>query len=370
MNKKLHIVSLDIPDPPDYGGVMDIYATAAALHARGVEVILHCFEYGNRQRMAEPGNICSEVHYYPRKKGFSFRLPYIVSSRKNEQLYRRLLEDDAPILMEGIHCSYPVLDKRFAGRKMAVRSFNIEYDYYEGLARHTRSAIRKWYYQAESRLLKRYEQRVAGKATVLTLSQADADTYRNVLGGTDTHFVPVLFHGIPDAQPGTGTYCLYHGNLSVEENEAIALWLAKDVFAGTGIPFVIAGKNPKEHLLKTVQPYDNITVKANLSESEMLRLVANAQLNVLPSLNSTGVKLKILYALYHGRFCMTNAAGKTGIHQDDLVAVAGDAASFKEWIAGHFHTPFTTEMAEERKQILNNTFSAGNRVETLMKYLW
>lgn len=370
MNKRLHIVSLDIPDPPDYGGVMDIYATAAALHARGVEVILHCFEYGNRKRMTEPGKICSEVHYYPRKKGFSFKMPYIVTSRKNEQLYQRLLEDDAPILMEGIHCSYPVFDKRFLGRKMVVRSFNIEYDYYEGLAKHTRSAFKKWYYQAESRLLKKYEQQIAQKATILTLSQADADFYTNKLGGTDTHFVPVLFHGTPDAKPGTGTYCLYHGNLSVEENEAVALWLAKEIFGGMSVPFVIAGKNPSDHLLKMVEPYPNITVKANLSEIEMHELVANAQLNVLPSINSTGVKLKILYALYHGRFCITNSAGKTGIHQSGLVAIADDPASFKQWISSRFHTNFSLEMAEERKRILDEQFSAENRVETLMKYLW
>lgn len=370
LNKRLHIVSMDIPGPPDYGGVMDIYATAAALHARGVEVILHCFEYGARKRIADPGKLCTAVYYYPRKKGFSFNLPYIVSSRVNEELYRRMLEDEAPILLEGIHCSYPVLDQRFSGRKIVVRSFNVEYDYYAGLAKHARSVLKKWYYQAESRMLKRYERRVAQKATILTLSEADAKIYTNELGGTDTHFVPVFFHDTPDAQPGTGNYCLYHGNLSVEENEVMALWLAREVFSGMNIPLVIAGKKPSGNLLKAVQSYPNITVKADLSETEMHELVANAQLNVLPSVNSTGVKLKILYALHHGRFCITNTAGKTGIHNHELIAVANDAASFKTWIGSHFQAVFTAEMAEQRKKILEENFSAEKRLEQFTKYLW
>ena len=44
----LHIVSFDIPYPANYGGVIVIFNQIKALHAAGVKVILHCFQYGAR----------------------------------------------------------------------------------------------------------------------------------------------------------------------------------------------------------------------------------------------------------------------------------------------------------------------------------
>ena len=49
-DKHLHIVSFDIPYPPNYGGVIDVYYKLKALHRKGVKIILHCFEYPGRAR--------------------------------------------------------------------------------------------------------------------------------------------------------------------------------------------------------------------------------------------------------------------------------------------------------------------------------
>ena len=46
MKNKLHIISLDIPFPANYGGVIDIFYKLKSLSNLGVEIILHCFEYG------------------------------------------------------------------------------------------------------------------------------------------------------------------------------------------------------------------------------------------------------------------------------------------------------------------------------------
>ena len=40
---KLNVVSFDIPYPPDYGGVIDIYYKIKALNSAGIKIHLHCF---------------------------------------------------------------------------------------------------------------------------------------------------------------------------------------------------------------------------------------------------------------------------------------------------------------------------------------
>ena len=64
--KTLHVIALNIPYPPNYGGVIDIYYKLLALHRLGVRLILHCYEY-ERPRAPELERICAEVHYYPRR---------------------------------------------------------------------------------------------------------------------------------------------------------------------------------------------------------------------------------------------------------------------------------------------------------------
>ncbi|MBK7268626.1 MAG: hypothetical protein IPI07_03635 [Flavobacteriales bacterium] len=106
--RHLHIVSFDVPAPPDYGGVIDVYYKVTALAELGVKVHLHCYSYG-RKPAAELEQFCESVHYYPRstsKHLLLSALPYVVVSRKSEELLDRLLQDDHPILFEGLHACH------------------------------------------------------------------------------------------------------------------------------------------------------------------------------------------------------------------------------------------------------------------------
>ena len=61
MNKHLHIVSFDVPYPPDYGGAIDVYYKLKALHEEGIKIYLHCFEYGRGESAASnwPNSVLS-----------------------------------------------------------------------------------------------------------------------------------------------------------------------------------------------------------------------------------------------------------------------------------------------------------------------
>src|SRR3954454_11367807 len=207
----------------------DLFYKLPALQQAGISIHLHCFTY-NRSPQKELEKYCASVHYYPRHtgiKGLSLTLPYIVSSRSNKALLQTLLQDEYPILMEGVHCTYPLLDKRFSKRKMFVRLHNVEYQYYYHLYKSTTAFFKKAYYLAESFLLKRYERRIASKAaTFWAVSYKDADIYREVFKCKTASYLPLF---LPPWQvvskPDKGTYCIYHGNLEVDENEDAATWL-------------------------------------------------------------------------------------------------------------------------------------------------
>lgn len=98
----LHIISFDIPYPPNYGGIIDVYYKLVALKRAGVKIHLHCYEYG-RKPAQELEQWCENVYYYPRSTGIwnsLYKRPYIVQSRRSKELINRLIQDEYPILLK------------------------------------------------------------------------------------------------------------------------------------------------------------------------------------------------------------------------------------------------------------------------------
>jgi hypothetical protein len=374
LDKHLHIISLDVPYPSDYGGVCDLFYKLPALQAQGVNIHLHCFDNG-RGEQPELNKYCSEVYYYKRNtghKGVSTKLPYIVCSRKNELLENNLLKDVFPILMEGVHCTSLVMDKRFANRKKFVRIHNVEYKYYAQLFHFANNLLRKVYYWRESRLLKRYEKQLVNNATAFwSVTQKDKFYYKNELGCTNIDYLPLFLPNWKiECKPGMGAFCLYHGKLTVDENEYAAKWLLTNIFNKTETPLVIAGKNPSPSLQKLVNSRKNTCIVANPSETQMQDLIAKAQVHVLPSFNSTGIKIKLLNALYNGRHCLVNSAMADGTGLGKLCNVANSKTAFREKVEQLYHQSFNDADIEARKAILSRSYNNEDSAKQLVKWIW
>ncbi len=373
MEKHLHIVSFDVPYPPNYGGVIPVFSLLQCLKEGGVLVHLHCFEYG-RGHQPELEKYCTEVKYYPRAKGlkgFSFQLPYIVSSRINKQLRENLLKDDHPILFEGIHCSRLALDPEFDKRRTAVRLHNVEFMYYQQMYKNSSGLFKRAYYFLESRLLKRYERKVARNLKLVALANEDRMVYQRRLGATQIIYLPMVVpYAEMRSQPGLGTFCLYHGNLAVGENEKAATWLAQKVFNDLPIPLTIAGKNPGEQLKRIIKDNSNVTLIENPSDEELRELIASAQINVLPSFNSTGIKLKLLNALFNGRHCVVNAAMACATQIVTLCHIADDEDEFKSLIRSLFTEPFSENEILTRKNVLLSVYDNATNTQSLLAWIY
>jgi len=368
----LHIVSFDVPYPPDYGGVIPVFSLLKSLKAAGVSVQLHCFEYGRGQQ-SFLDQYCDEVKYYKRTnglRGFSFRLPYIVSSRVNNELRQNLLKDEYPILFEGVHCSSLALDPAFRDRKSAVRIHNVEFAYYRQLYKTSRDFLKRTYYHFESNLLRKYETKLARSVKIVSLTSEDKLIYQRRLGATNVVYIPMV---IPYTEvksiTGLGSYCLYHGNLSVPENEKAATWLAEKVFNGLPFELVVAGKSPGPRLKETLGRFSNVRIVENPTENEMQELIASAQINVLPSFNTTGIKLKFLNALFNGRHCVVNAAMACATQIVSLCHLADDEKEFKVLIEKLYAEPFTEMEIERRKEILHIIYDNATNTRSLVQWI-
>ena len=368
--KHIHIVSFDIPCPVNYGGVIDVFFKVKALFERGFKIHMHCFEYG-REPSPRLEALCYSVDYYKRNMslGNAFsKYPYIVTSRISESLIQNLLKDDYPIILEGLHTCGVLLDPRMEGRKIFVRAHNVEHDYYQYLAETEKSFRKRLFLRMESRKLRKFEH-VLEKATgILAISNKDYEYFKKTY---DNVYLIPAYAGFDkvDVLEGQGDFVLYHGTLDISENYNAAEFLIKEVFKGTDIKLKIAGMNPPRHLVKLVANEPNVELIENPEDDDLQELVRNAQINILVTAQATGLKLKLLNALFNGRYCVVNDKMVEGLDINDLCYVANSAIEIKTVVSDLMTKPFVEEQVAIRKSRMDAFYNPSRATDKLVELL-
>ena len=366
----IHIVSFDIPCPVNYGGVIDVFFKLKALVERGFKVHFHCFEYG-REHSERLEALCVETKYYKRDmsfwKAFS-KIPYIVTSRMSDDLIQDLLKDDYPIILEGLHSCGVLLDKRMKGRKIFVRSHNVEHEYYQYLAETEKNLRKRQFLKMESRKLRRFESIMAEATGILAISNKDYEYFKERF---DNVYLIPAYAGFDkvDVLEGQGDFVLYHGKLDVSENYNAAEYLVKEVFKGSGIKLKIAGMNPPRYLVKLIENERNIELIENPEDDVLQDLIRNAQINILVTAQSTGLKLKLLNALFNGRYCVVNDKMVEGLDINDLCIVANTADEMKTVVSDLMTKPFVEEQVEIRKSRMDAFYNPSRATDKLVELL-
>lgn len=369
-DQHLHIISFNIPYPANYGGVIDVFYKAKELTEAGIKVHLHCFEYG-RKRSHELEQLFYSVNYYRRnisKKYLFKRYPYIIETRHSEKLLNNLLKDDYPILMEGIHTSILLQEKKLKNRIKLVRTHNIEHDYYRNLSKAETDPFKKYYFYTEAGKLKKFEKVLAKADHLVAISQKDYQYFSRKFERVS--YIPA-FHPYQkvESHTGKGKYVLYHGNLSVPENSNVVRFLLTEVFQDLHFPVIIAGLNPSHTLKRMVENHTHVKLIANPDDNQLKELINKAQVNISITGQATGMKLKLLNTLYNGRFCVVNNKMLNGNGLDSLCEIANDAPSIKKQIIKLMESEFTLEMKAERETALSKLYNNGNNVSRLIELI-
>lgn len=354
MSRSLHLISFDIPYPPVYGGIIDVFFKIKALSQQGVCIKLHCFQYGKAQQ-EELEKYCQTVHYYKRNSYFksliSTDIPFIAKSRGNEDLISKLKEDNDPILFDGLHTTYILQMADFSDRNMFMRAHNVEHKFYSGLAKSESNIFKKKFYKQESKKLQKYEWIVSKMKNIFSISPLEQDYFLSKYGEKSV-YVPA-FHDdeIHTTHNKKGDFILYHGNVMVSENVNAATFLI-DVYKNTEFQLVIASSYFNDVITKEILKYDNVSFHSLENSNDLYRLFENSHINVLPTFQNTGIKLKLLNTLYQGKFIIANdfMIDETGL--ESLCEKANTRLEFLEKTKKLYQKDFSKEIIDHRKEVL------------------
>lgn len=299
-------MAFDNPNPPDYGGAIDLFYKIEAFHSVGVKIDLHLFVYGNRIEYEPLDEFCENIFFYKRNMSVDSFLspkPFIVKSREQPKLLKNLAQNPSPILFEGIHCCAYLHRKELKNHFKIVRMHNIEHDYYKGLAKSSGPGLRKRFFHSEARKLKKYEVQLSHADLILAITQKDAEHF-----GTfgKTLWIPPFGKPFKKLER-TKDYVLFHGNLKVSENFTAAKLLVENVFDSVDAKVIIAGKSPPRTLVALVEQRTGVQLVSNPDQAEMEALITNAHCHVFYTNQNTGIKLKLVHAIQtSGHIVMNN----------------------------------------------------------------
>ena len=79
--KQLHFISMDVPFPPNYGGIIDVFFKLKAFNQSGVKIYLHLFGFKN-ERNLELEKYAEKVYFYPIKQN-----PFLVFNKLSKVRY-------------------------------------------------------------------------------------------------------------------------------------------------------------------------------------------------------------------------------------------------------------------------------------------
>lgn len=374
MFRHIHVIAFDIPDPPVYGGAIDVFYRIKSLSELGVQISLHCFYKGDLRPSDELAKLCKEVYYYPRKTSIvqhAHFLPYGVISRTHEELLPRLLNDKDPILFEGLVSCALMRHPALRQRKKYFRECNVEHDYYHALGRASHSIWKKIFFHLEACRLKYFEKTLRYANGIFALAHQDEAYFKTHYPEVQTTYAPCFHPFTKTSIPsGLGKYILYHGNLAVAENHNAAMYILRQIASVISYPIIIAGAKPNGLLRKTAAQYKHVTLIDTPERQTMQQLIRDAQLHLLITFQPTGIKLKLLSVLYTGRQVLVNPEMVVGTELAPLCNIASSSQEMITLIHSLIKEPVTEENIHKRETILNQGYNNTKSAQIIIRTIY
>lgn len=325
----LHLICLDDPSVPDYGGMIDTHFKILALKQAGIQLNLHIWHKQKIRNIAWLSEHSVSFHLYRRQwTNVSIGKPYFISNRESNKLFKELSTDNIPILFDGLHTSgcLKKLKTLQPDRGLFIRIHNFESEYYYNLRKNEKNGLKKFYYFFEEKTLRKYEPEMFRLASNLFPISKNELKQIESISPHKVNWIPAFIGSTENFKlnsvsgKANGFTLLYHGNFTVLENVEAAKWLISALFPAlsTGMKLILAGKGIPNILKEAAEKNKQIEIID--SPENMDKILISSDLVILPGWQKEGVKLKLLKTLEVGKrvLCMSAVSEGSGLNCRDI----------------------------------------------------
>jgi glycosyltransferase involved in cell wall biosynthesis len=226
--------------------------------------------------------------------------------------------------------------------------------FYKGLSESESSIFKKTFFKQESKKLAKYESILKKVDGIFTISPYEQAYFLEKFGKKSI-YVPAFHEITKDINYviDSEKTVFFHGNILVPENIKAILFLI-DVYKDSIYNLVIASSHQNKNINTEINKHKNIRFVDLNSQEDLKQLFRTAHINVLPTFQKTGIKLKLLNALYQGKFIIANNDMVEDTGLEELTEIANSKEEFLQKTAILFNKEFDQEIVNKRLKILEN----------------
>jgi len=328
---RILILTPRLPWPPTDGGRVAMSRLAGSLAACGAEVEILSLNPRKHRGVAggplpiEAVDIDTSRLVIP-----SRRVPYVVARFISRQYRDALIAALARFKPDVVQIESPFLlpYAEVCRSITALRSLNVEFRIWEGLAANERNPLRRMALRRVASSLRTYELREMEKVdAIVPISEDDAHDFRERGCTRPMHVVPcgVVLPEVGEAVPGTVGFI---GSLDFLPNQEAVSWIIdrlwpRVVARAPEARLSIAGSSPPEWLRRKAGGVD---LRGQVDDAQAF--VRGMSVMIAPLFAGGGMRIKVLEAMALAKPIVATTLGAGGIEHDGSVVIADDVESF------------------------------------------
>ena len=381
------------PYPPVDGGTLAMHSITQGLLSAGCEVRVLSVETDKH-----PARIEALPEAYLKQTGFEAvyvdlrvrPLPAAVAMLCGESYHvkryvdtsfaRRLAEILQQETFDVVHVEsifltpYVGLIRKYTDAKVILRAHNVEHLIWRRVAQSCRHGFKRWYLKHLSLTLRAYElEHINDYDGVVCITRNDADYFRQ--NGCRKAVVSIPFGvEMPEVDNRAEEPCsLFHiGAMDWMPNLESVRWLIDEVWpvVHREVPsahLYLAGRKMPERWLHSAS--DGVTVLGEVPDAR--EFIAGKQINMVPLLSGSGIRVKIIEAMSMGKAVVTTTVGAQGIDYTDgqnlLIADSPEAfAAQIKRLADD--ADYCRRVGEEARRLVTTQYDANRLAQRLLQF--
>jgi len=339
---RILILTPRLPWPPTDGGRVAMSRLATSLSACGAEVEILSLNPRKHRGVAEgPLPIQAIDIDTSRVVVPPPHVPYVVARFISSEFRDALIATIARFKPDVVQIESPFLLPYASECKSitVLRSLNVEFRIWEGLARNERNPLRRIAIRRIASSLKRYELREMNKIdAIVPISDDDARDFRDLGCTKPTHVTPCSTDTPVCASPPPVCASVgFIGSLDFRPNQEAVKWIAGELWPRVlaRMPearLSIAGSSPPDWLRRT--PID---IRGNVDDAQAF--MCEMSVIIAPLFAGGGMRIKVLEAMALGKPVVATTLGAGGITHDGDVVIADDVDSFADAVVRLLRDP-------------------------------
>lgn len=273
---------------------------------------------------------------------------------------------------------YVPLIRKYSAAKIILRAHNVEHLIWSRVAHSMHRGLKRWYMKHLSLTLRAYELEHIGEYDgVVCITRNDADYFRKEGCRRPMTAIPFgVESGKWKEENGkceVETNSLFHlGAMDWRPNQESIAWLLESVWpvVHREVPqahLYLAGRKMPEQWMRA--DIEGVTVVGEVPDAA--EFIAGKQINVVPLLSGSGIRVKIIEAMSMGKAVVTTTVGAQGIDYTDgeNLLIADTPADFARQIGRLVNdSGYCRRVGEAAMQLVAEQYNVQSLTERLLQF--